>query len=217
MESVAVVGLALGMRHAMDADHVAAVASLAVRTGSSAGSVARLAAWWGVGHATTLIAIGSVALIAGTRIPEAYVPFLEGLVGLMLLVLGVGAMRRPILAHKPSGIGQRKDWCRATLVGAMHGLAGSAALILLTTTRAHSVLSGLAQLALFGGGGTDRHVPPNVTALIAPELLGSHGSEGGTVARWARNGSHGRMDAAGLDAAAVLVASRLSELRDMKA
>lgn len=152
MQSVAMVGLAFGMRHAMEADHVAAVASLAVRSSRSAGSAARLAACWGMGHAVTILAIGAVALISGARIPETFLPFLDGLVGVMLLALGVSAIRQRMLMPEPSKVHRDKDCRRATLVGALHGAAGSAALILLTATHAHSVLLGIAQLVLFGAG-----------------------------------------------------------------
>ena len=53
MFSVIFLGFLIGMQHAMEADHVAAVASLATRS-RSIGSTARQGAAWGAGHALTL-------------------------------------------------------------------------------------------------------------------------------------------------------------------
>jgi high-affinity nickel permease len=57
-ESAAIVGLAFGVRHAMQADHVMAVASLAVRSAHRAGDAVRLAACWGIGHGTMMWRLG---------------------------------------------------------------------------------------------------------------------------------------------------------------
>jgi cytochrome c biogenesis protein CcdA len=86
-------GLLLGMRHALDADHVAAVASLATRSASRRDTV-RLAAAWGLGHAATLVMLGGVLAALDASLPPEFSRLLECGVGLMLVFLGVDVLRR---------------------------------------------------------------------------------------------------------------------------
>lgn len=153
MESVAVVGLIVGMRHALEADHVAAVASL-VAVGATGRGAVRLGAAWGLGHAATILAVGSLALVGGAQLPQPWTPLLESLVGLMLLALGADVLRRHATLQAGSAR-VRQDHVphgRAFVVGAVHGLAGSAALMLLIASTAEAASSGLLDLALFGIG-----------------------------------------------------------------
>lgn len=53
----------LGLRHASDPDHLVAVTSLVAAEDGDTRQAARLGAWWGVGHAAALLALG-VPLIA---------------------------------------------------------------------------------------------------------------------------------------------------------
>ena len=53
----------LGLRHASDPDHLVAVTSLVAAEDGDTRKAARLGAWWGVGHAGALLALG-VPLIA---------------------------------------------------------------------------------------------------------------------------------------------------------
>ncbi|MDH3903058.1 MAG: hypothetical protein OES90_07535, partial [Xanthomonadales bacterium] len=69
MFSVIFLGFLIGMQHAMEADHVAAVASLATRSRSLA-STARQGAAWGAGHALTLVLFGGLVLVMDTLVPE---------------------------------------------------------------------------------------------------------------------------------------------------
>jgi len=173
-------GLLIGMRHALEADHVAAVASLA--TGSrSIGETTRLGVAWGMGHTITLFVIGSAVLLMDSIIPETLAQGLEITVGVMLLLLGLDVLRRLIRDgihfhshHHPDGQrhvhvhghkapvihdmdahrhGHRRPipW-RALCVGLIHGMAGSAALVLLALSTIHSLWQGMAYIALFGIG-----------------------------------------------------------------
>jgi high-affinity nickel permease len=64
--SILVVGLLLGMKHATEADHLAAVATLATRTGSL-GQTLRLGVAWGIGHTVTLMLFGGAGAVARGR------------------------------------------------------------------------------------------------------------------------------------------------------
>lgn len=173
-------GFVIGMRHAVETDHVAAVASLATRSVSVRDTM-RQGAAWGLGHTLTLFLFGSIVLVLGLAMPEPMAQTLELAVGFMLVILGVDVLRRLIrerihfhLHHHEDGAAHfhahshagetRHDPrrhahehpagfpLRALFVGLMHGMAGSAALILLTVQTIQSPLLGLAYIALFGVG-----------------------------------------------------------------
>lgn len=165
---ILLLGCALGMRHALDADHIAAVATLVSRKGSLSDSV-RQGTYWGIGHTLTLFLFGSLVLILRVSVPEELAGALEFGVGVMLVVLGADVLyrMRTRLAlifrrlrdnnshddqpgqYQP--LSRTSSW-RALLVGLMHGMAGSAALILLTIETVDSASTGLLYIGLFGAG-----------------------------------------------------------------
>lgn len=185
MISVLMLGLLFGMKHAIEADHVAAVASLATRSASPQ-EAARFGIAWGLGHTLTLFVIGSAVLLLGTAIPETMTHALELAVGVMLVLLGLDVVRRmwkqglhihphqhgeerhlhlhehapaahkaPAVphAHVPHGHSHKRALpLRALLVGTVHGMAGSAALVLLALSSIDSVWLGMGYIALFGLG-----------------------------------------------------------------
>ena len=173
-------GFVIGMRHAVETDHVAAVASLATRCASVKDTV-RQGAAWGLGHTLTLFLFGSMVLVLGLVMPEPMAKTLELAVGVMLVVLGLDVLRRLIrerihfhLHHHEDGAAHFHAHShagetghdprhhahehpagfpfRALFVGLMHGMAGSAALILLTIQTIQSPVIGLVYIALFGVG-----------------------------------------------------------------
>lgn len=173
-------GFVIGMRHAVETDHVAAVASLATRSASVRDTI-RQGAAWGLGHTLTLFLFGSLVLVLGMAMPEPMAHMLELAVGVMLVILGVDVLRRlarerihfhlhhheegeaHFHAHSHAGetLHDPRQHAhehpagfpfRALFVGLMHGMAGSAALILLTVQTIQSPLLGLVYIALFGVG-----------------------------------------------------------------
>jgi cytochrome c biogenesis protein CcdA len=169
-------GFLVGMKHALEADHVAAVATLATRSASLSERV-RVASMWGVGHAGTLFLLGGSVLALGLSLPERLARAFEGAGGLMLIVLGLhvlGRMRTRGIhfhrhhhgdgrehfhahAHGPSSAGHGHEHAdrllpRALLVGSVHGLAGSAALVVLSLQLTQSTAQALVYLATFGLG-----------------------------------------------------------------
>ena len=180
MGSILLLGLLIGMKHAVEADHVAAVASLAGRNQSLRDAL-RMGLAWGLGHTVALFAVGAVVLSLGTVLPERIALILEFGVGIMLVWLGLDVIRRLIKArihfhahqhvdgtkhfhaHSHANEGahnrlrhehkhRRAITLRALAVGLMHGMAGSAALILLTLGQIDSLWVALAYMALFGLG-----------------------------------------------------------------
>jgi hypothetical protein len=179
--SILLLGLLLGMRHAMEADHLAAVATLATRS-SSMGQTMRQGAAWGVGHTITLMLCGGVVLALGFAMSAHTSQLLELAVGFMLVALGVDVLlrlrhdrvhfhahhHRDGVAHfhahsHRDGRSRHDDTAhqhhhpagfpaRALLVGMVHGLAGSAALVLLSLEAVKSVAWGFVYILIFGVG-----------------------------------------------------------------
>ncbi len=178
--SILLIGFLLGMKHATEADHLAAVATLASRQHSLAQTM-RQGIAWGIGHTLTLMLFGGIALAMGKSIPANMAQALELAVGVMLVALGADVLRRLVRqrvhfhvhshglrlrhvhAHSHAGEGAHRyslhrhvhverPPVRALAVGMMHGMAGSTALIVLSLGAVESVSAGLAYLAMFGVG-----------------------------------------------------------------
>jgi hypothetical protein len=162
---VLLLGLLLGMKHATEADHLAAVATLVARRQTMAQTLHQGLAW-GIGHTLTLMAFGGALLLLGGAVPDALARGLETAVGLTLIALGLNLLwrlareRLHAQAHRHAGahgagpaVAVVTTWpLRALAVGMMHGLAGSAALMLLGMQAAPSVAVGLGYILLFGIG-----------------------------------------------------------------
>lgn len=162
-------GWLLGMRHALEPDHLVAVSTLITGERSSE-KAAWLGACWGLGHTLTLLTAGTILVALRAEMPAFASEVFECCVVLMLVGFGVraiyqGACRcspRPAHVHVNPGtldsvhIG-RWRWTlarRPLLMGAVHGLAGSGALTALVVATLPSTVTRLSYLALFGAGST---------------------------------------------------------------
>src|ERR1700760_3565400 len=172
-------GFLLGMQHALEADHVAAVSSIAARR-DNVSDIVKHGLTWGLGHTLTLFAFAGAAILLGHAIPETLARPLETAVGVMLVSLGAHLWWRlwrdrvhfhghrhddgTVHLHAHSHAGESMPhasaphahahgfrW-RTLMVGLMHGMAGSAALLVLTVTQAPSAAAGLGFVGLFGIG-----------------------------------------------------------------
>ena len=180
MTSLLFLGFLIGMRHALDADHLAAVAAISTKQ-NSIRSTMRHGAVWGLGHTITLFLFGSTVIWMDSIMPEQMAIYLEMAVGLMLIVLGLDVMRRVVRqrihyhlhkhqhtgahfhAHSHAGESSHEKSAhqhkhdqrfpyRTLFIGLMHGMAGSAALILLTMDTMDSLWTGMVYMLLFGVG-----------------------------------------------------------------
>src|SRR5436190_1964747 len=82
-------GFLLGMQHALEADHIAAVSSIAARR-TQVGDIVKHGLTWGLGHTLTLFAVAGAAILLGRAIPEHFARPLETAVGIALF--GIGSM-----------------------------------------------------------------------------------------------------------------------------
>lgn len=90
--SLMAVGFFFGMRHATDADHVVAIATIVTRERSMRGAV-RIGMLWGLGHSVTVAVVGAAIILFGIVIPPRVGLAMEFGVGIMLVVLGVFTLR----------------------------------------------------------------------------------------------------------------------------
>jgi hypothetical protein len=149
-------GFLLGLQHATDADHVAAVSALASHHRSVVRS-ALLGSVWGAGHTVALLAAGAATMLLHVTITPGVADLLEGLVGITLVALGghvVWHALRAATVHRHAHVHDGWSGTRPFLVGLVHGAAGSAALTILVVSTVSSPLVGLLYLAVFGAGST---------------------------------------------------------------
>lgn len=88
LASLLFLGFLLGIRHATDADHVVAIATIVSRQRNLRGS-AMIGAAWGIGHTLTILVVGGAIILFGVVIPPRLGLAMEFGVGIMLILLGV--------------------------------------------------------------------------------------------------------------------------------
>ena len=181
MENLLIVGFIFGLRHAIEGDHFAAVASLTTQAQGHK-SALKIGLVWGMGHTLMLFLVGGTVLLLDSVVPTSVASLLEWIVGFMLVLLGIDVVRRAIKSkvhfhahthqdgvrhfhahsHKNDRgehnanlhyhTHQKRFPLRAFMVGMVHGLAGSAALVLLTLNSSESKWVGLGYILIFGLG-----------------------------------------------------------------
>lgn len=167
-------GFTLGLSHAIDPDHLVAVSTLVssqptLRRASLVGTL------WGLGHTTTLFLVGLFVVGFKVAIPSHLAISMECVVGIVLVSLGVSVLgkhlRRPVHAHEhihgqilhrhfhSHAVGEGHDHAHSVrrlrtsfLVGTVHGLAGSAALMLLVLATIRMPILAMLYILLFGIG-----------------------------------------------------------------
>lgn len=165
-------GVALGMRHAVEPDHLAAVSTLASEQRTARAGL-WLGALWGLGHSASLFVVGGTLAFVGAQMPARLAAGFELLVAGMIVLLGVRAVQRSLVegargsasTHRHGALEHThrapdehvhlRSWTFATrplLVGVLHGLAGSGALTALVVAELPSVGARLGYIALFGAG-----------------------------------------------------------------
>lgn len=190
------VGFLLGLRHALDADHVAAVSTFVSRHRGMFRSCL-VGTFWGIGHAGALLVAALTTILLRVRIPPQVDRVLEGLVAVLVIVLGADMLVQALRSvrvhrheHAHGGRSHRhvhvhvgapaahshvhiiREGKRPLVTGALHGLAGSAALLLLVLTTIPSTVAALVYVAVFSVGST-------VGMVIVSGLIGIPFAVGG--------------------------------------
>lgn len=222
--SILGLGCVLGLKHSIEADHLAAVSTIASETNSLLHSL-MVGAQWGIGHTVSLMAAGVALVVLGVRIGGETAHWLEVGVAIMLLALGIDALRKlargkprrgALIRGKPRwrtrihthqhthggrrhahphlhesadehrrsdlesrGPGERNHHRlalnpRPLIVGMVHGLAGSAALMILVLATTQSVALRLAYIAVFGVGSIAGMSIVSALVAVPLRLAGDH-------------------------------------------
>lgn len=183
MLSILLLGFLIGVWHALDMDHIAAIITFVAGNNSSRRRAIGYGAAWGVGHATMLLIMMLLTMTFDLKLSDGLASVMQFMVGGMLVFLALDLFRRlatidihshphchvdhivhdHLHAHLQSEIHTSESHahahqdgllCRALLVGLMHGLAGSATLLLLVLNTMSSKTASVVYVVLFGLGST---------------------------------------------------------------
>jgi high-affinity nickel-transport protein len=182
MLTAAALGFALGLRHAADPDHVAAIAALVARQPRPRAAV-RLGAIWGLGHSLAIVAAGGALVALRIERAPAWTIAAEAAVAVILVALGVANLRGRPAARVRARAARHESASipalRSLGIGVAHGLAGSAAVALLALAAMPGPREALAYLAVFSLG--------TIGGMTALSLgLGLPASLAGGRPRWPR-------------------------------
>lgn len=166
----------LGLRHASDPDHLVAVTSLVAAEDGDTRAAVRLGAWWGIGHAATLLAIGLPLIVLKSELPGWLEAGAEKAVGVVIVALALrvslkwarGDYRLGRHAHGArSDVGKARHRhlrrgadgehrhvhvrtpAQAFAIGVLHGLAGTGAVVVVLIAALPTRLEAAAALAVF--------------------------------------------------------------------
>jgi ABC-type nickel/cobalt efflux system permease component RcnA len=172
------VAFLLGLRHASDPDHLVAVTSLVAADDGDTRRAASLGAWWGVGHAAALLALGIPLIYFKAQLPAWLESGAEKAIGVVIVVLaarvvykwargdyragahshegaqpgdGGHTRRRHLRRGGGAGHGHVRVRSRgqATMIGLLHGLAGTGAVVVLLIAALPTPFEAALALAVF--------------------------------------------------------------------
>ncbi|REJ75501.1 MAG: urease accessory protein [Acidobacteria bacterium] len=168
-------GFLLGLWHAKDPDHLAAVSTIVAEKKSLLNSMI-VGGFWGVGHTLAILVVGMLVIFLKLQISEAMEARLEAVVGAMLVLLGLNALVKlfrkstiHIHTHEHDGLehthvhthkDEKKEEAhhfrhfspRSVAIGMVHGLAGSAGVMLLVLPTIDTPAVAILYMVLFGVG-----------------------------------------------------------------
>jgi sulfite exporter TauE/SafE len=170
--SVLLIGFVLGLQHAIEADHLAAVSTI-VTEKKNLWTASLVGGMWGLGHTISLFAVGALVIFLKLQISESVETKLEAVVGGMLILLGINALRKLFAAERvhlhahehgsrehvhihthsaDTESSHHRFSPRSVVIGMAHGLAGSAALMLLVVPTIPAPALALLYILVFGVG-----------------------------------------------------------------
>lgn len=187
-------GFLLGIRHAVEPDHIVAVSTIACQS-KKLWRAALTGVFWGLGHTVALFVVGISLLLLRRQIPDRWALAFEFGIGIMLVLLGLASLRRrqeaPVHAHSHSHDGtahshyhqhgaeadhsahsHRVSYWRPALIGVLHGMAGSAGMVVMTMSVAGGLWEAASYMLCFGLG-TVVGMLASTTAIGLPFVLSS--------------------------------------------
>jgi len=196
-------GFLLGARHALDADHIAAVSTL-LSTRPSLHTSGFIGLCCGLGHTFTLLMVGLAVIFLKVAIPLPVAQMLEVGVGVMLVVLGGslawtiyrdrwhlhthehdGAHHVHLHRHQEQDDHHHPHWMRLSVrplcIGMVHGLAGSAALLLIVLSTVQTLGQGILYITVFGIGSIIGMVLIGLLVSIPLVLSATYGGRAQTL------------------------------------
>jgi len=156
LTSFLLMGFVLGMVHAFDPDHLAAVGGLSASdnedaTVSSPFGSFRFAVHWSLGHGSALLFISLSVFLLGSAIPVSLSEFAERSVAYVLIAIGVFAFWKLFVKRQSNK--SRSRPVGAPLVGLLHGTAGSAPLLaLIPVSQLTQPILGVVYVLFFSAG-----------------------------------------------------------------
>ena len=177
---VLTLGLVIGLKHAFEPDHIAAVSTQISKQKNNSQSLKQrikegtiksslIGAMWGAGHTTTLVLIGLLVYVLSINIPEVFFTGSEFLVGIMLIFLAFTTLSNKKLfkikhmhphthedgivhTHPHEHDSVHKHTHKSYLIGCIHWLAGSGAIIVVIAGALTSIQDVLSFILIFGIG-----------------------------------------------------------------
>jgi len=174
--SVYLIAVLMGIKHAIEPDHIVAISTIVCKS-KSFSKASLLGLVWGIGHTLTLFIVGMIAISFKQTISQETAVLLEKLVGVMIGFLGIKILMNyknsnHTHVHESSDGDKHKhshphthshedhldkksniyDYLKSMFVGLVHGLAGSAAMIILTISTVSSAFEGALFIFYFGLG-----------------------------------------------------------------
>ncbi len=157
--SILLLGFLLGIKHAIEPDHVIAVSTIASESKNLKRSIFA-GVYWGIGHTATLFIVGMFLIVAKNTITDTIALSLEFIVGIMLVSLGLNSIlafmkhrhHHPHSHDIPIVRKKSRTHFKSFIIGLIHGLAGSAAMVLLTMSTVSTAWQGALYILIFGCG-----------------------------------------------------------------
>jgi ABC-type nickel/cobalt efflux system permease component RcnA len=205
--TVAGIGLLLGVRHAFEPDHLAAVSTLATRPSARLWSAARVGVIWGLGHTVTVGTVVALIVVLGLRLPSSLWPIGELAVAGLLVLLGASVIWRYLRGrwhmhahthphaavaphlHLHSHAGDKShghahaavDARRSLGFGVAHGLAGSGAIAALLVAAVPDATSRLVYFAAFSAGTIVGMLGVSLTLSVLVRFAAERGARWATI------------------------------------
>ncbi len=157
-----ILAITIGIRHAFEPDHMAAVLTVSTQS-NSLSATAKQGAIWGVGHTITLFIFSMVLMGLNIKIDGSVFVLFEFVIGLVLILMGLDVINKSKILffgdenkNAKSSITPKNDETKLSLkllsVGLLHGAAGSGVIIALVTTTIDSIYLKFTYIALFSVG-----------------------------------------------------------------